>query len=71
MINTDGLCLGCMSDNGGENICPICGFDNTTQNPSYALPVKSLLENRYFIGKTLSEDGEGITYIGWDNVQKF
>ncbi len=67
MINTDGLCLGCMSDNGGENVCPICGFDNTSQNPSYALPVKTLLENRYFIGKTLSDDGEGITYIGWDN----
>ena len=67
MINTDGLCLGCMSDNGGEKVCPVCGFDNTTQNPSFALPVKSLLENRYFIGKTLSVDGEGITYIGWDN----
>ncbi len=67
MINTDGLCLGCMSDNGGETVCPICGFDNASQNPSYALPLKSLLENRYFIGKTLSADGEGITYIGWDN----
>ena len=67
MINTDGLCLGCMSDNGGEKVCPICGFDNASQNPSYALPLKSLLENRYFIGKTLSADGEGITYIGWDN----
>ena len=67
MINTDGLCLGCMSDNGGEKVCPICGFDNTTQNPSFALPLKSLLENRYFIGKTMSVDGEGITYIGWDN----
>ncbi len=67
MINTDGLCLGCMSDNGGEKVCPICGFDNSSQNPSYALPLKSLLENRYFIGKTLSADGEGITYIGWDN----
>lgn len=67
MINTDGLCLGCMSDNGGEKVCPICGFDNASQNPSFALPLKSLLENRYFIGRALSVDGEGITYIGWDN----
>lgn len=67
MINTDGLCLGCMSDNGGEKICPICGFDNSTKNPNNALPAKSMLENRYLVGHTLESDGEGITYIGWDN----
>ncbi len=67
MLNTDGLCLGCMSDNGGEKICPICGFDNTSKNPNNCLPLKSMLSNRYTIGKVLSSDGEGITYIGWDN----
>ena len=67
MINTDGLCLGCMSDNGGEKVCPICGFDNSSQNPNFALPLKAHLENRYFIGRALSVDGEGITYIGWDS----
>ena len=67
MINTDGLCLGCMSDNGGEKVCPICGFDNSSQNPNFALPLKAHLENRYFIGRALLVDGEGITYIGWDS----
>ena len=67
MLNTDGLCLGCMSDNGGEKICPICGFDNLTQNPDNCLPLNSMISNRYLIGKVLDFDGEGITYIGWDN----
>ncbi len=67
MFNTEGLCLGCMSDNGGERVCPICGHDNNSLNPNDCLPVKSVVQNRYLIGKVLERDGEGITYIGWDN----
>ncbi len=69
MFNTSGLCLGCMSDNGGEKICPVCGYDNSTKNPSSSLPVKSILQNRYLVGTVLEMDGEGITYIGWDNAK--
>ncbi len=69
MLNTEGLCLGCMSDNGGERICPVCGHDNNTTNPADCLPIKSIIENRYLLGKVLELDGEGITYIGWDNAK--
>lgn len=69
MLNTEGLCLGCMNDNGGEKICPMCGFDNSTKNPEDCLPVKSLIQNRYYLGTVLDKDGEGITYIGWDNTR--
>ena len=69
MFNTAGLCLGCMSDNSGEQICPICGYDNSTKNPQSSLPVKSILQNRYLVGAVLEMDGEGITYIGWDNAK--
>lgn len=67
MVNTERLCLGCMNDNGGEKICPICGYDSSEQNPSNCLPVKFIINNRYLIGKALRSNGEGITYIGWDN----
>lgn len=67
MMNTEGLCLGCMNDNGGERICPICGFDNSIPNPAECLPVKSIIKNRYLLGTVLDKDGEGITYMGWDN----
>lgn len=67
MLNTDRLCLGCMNDNGGEKVCPICGYDSSVQNPKECLPAKFWLNDRYLLGKAISKNGEGITYIGWDN----
>jgi len=69
MINTERLCLGCMNDNGGEKICPVCGYDSTLKNPEEALPLKFVVNNRYLVGKVLSVSGEAITYIGWDSVE--
>lgn len=67
MLNTERLCLGCMNDNGGEKVCPICGYDSAQANPDNALPTKFIINDRYLIGKVIAVDGEGITYIGWDN----
>ena len=67
MLNTDRLCTGCMRDNEGEQICPICGYDSSLQNPQNCLPAKFWLADRYMVGKVLSENPESITYIGWDN----
>ena len=67
MINTERLCLGCMNDNGGEKVCPICGYDSSAQNPDSCLPVKFIINDRYLIGKAVKINGEGITYIGWDS----
>jgi len=67
MLNTERLCLGCMNDNGGEKVCPICGYDSSSPNPENCLPAKFVINNRYLVGKTTAVDGEGITYIGWDN----
>ena len=38
MVNTERLCLGCMNDNGGEQVCPICGFDNSADNSKEQAP---------------------------------
>ncbi len=65
-MNTENLCMGCMNDNDGEQICSICGYDASVQNHSQALPVRFAIENRYIVGRALSVNGEGITYIGWD-----
>ncbi len=65
-MDTEKLCMGCMNDIDGAQICPICGYDNSLQNHSQALPVKYVIKNRYVIGKTISVNGEGITYIAWD-----
>lgn len=60
--------MGCMNDNGGEQICPICGYDkDSPQNGSF-LSARTWLKNRYCVGKVLDSNGEGVSYIGWDNA---
>jgi serine/threonine-protein kinase len=68
MINTEKLCMGCMNDNDGEQVCSICGYDSSVQNHSQCLPTRFEINNRYVIGKALAVNGEGISYIGWDNA---
>ena len=69
MLNTERLCPGCMNDNGDEKICSICGWDSDAKNDAQALPVRFWLNDRYMVGKALLKNGEGITYIGWDNAE--
>lgn len=66
MSNLDNLCMGCMQDNGGQQVCPHCGFDNTQEQPENCLPRKTCLQNRYLVGKVLDINGEGIGYLGFD-----
>ncbi len=66
-MNTDRLCLACMKDNGGEKVCPICGYDSSIGNEADKLPLKFVLANRYVVGKTIHLDHEGVTYMAWDN----
>ncbi|MBE6729589.1 MAG: PASTA domain-containing protein [Ruminococcaceae bacterium] len=67
MLTFEKLCMGCMNDNGGEDTCPICGYVAGTPNPDGTLPIKTRIHGRYFIGKVIESNGEGVTYIGWDN----
>ncbi len=68
MVDTRRLCMGCMNDNGGEKICPICGHNNLQDNSQQHLAVGSWLNaNRYLVGKVIESGADGVTYIGWDN----
>lgn len=60
-------CMGCMSETGGALVCPQCGFDERTApvSPLY-LPLRTVLQGRYTVGRVLGEGGFGITYLGWD-----
>lgn len=68
MVNTERLCMGCMNDNGGDEVCQICGYDSTVQNHKECLRTRAVIKDRYVVGKALSVNGEGISYIGWDNA---
>ncbi len=68
MNNTDRLCLGCMNDNGGEAVCPICGYKAGTPVDSFLLKPGTWIKERYLLGRMVETTGEGVTYIGWDNL---
>lgn len=66
MINADDLCMGCMKEIGNLKQCPHCGFyADSPQIPPY-LPIRSVVGNRYLVGKVTEYNGEGATYMGWD-----
>lgn len=67
-MDTERLCMNCMNDKAGDTVCSVCGFDNATQNPEDALPLKATVNNRYIIGRVKAVNGEGITYIGYDTA---
>jgi serine/threonine-protein kinase len=69
MLNTEKLCMGCMSEIEEGSVCSACGFDETAYNEPLALPLKSLLADRYLVGKVLSQNGEGFTYLGYDKAE--
>lgn len=70
MISTDNLCMSCMKEIGSEKQCPHCGYHVDSPQISPYLPVRTVIANRYLVGKLLSYNGEGATYIGWDLFDK-
>lgn len=70
MFDLDRLCMGCMRENEGEEVCPLCGFDSNAPTPAHALALKTVLQGRYIVGKMLIYGGDGITYIGFDKQEE-
>lgn len=61
-----GLCLGCMSNKGASMECPKCGYVEGTPQVLPYLEPGTVLKERFILGKHLSANGEGVTYIGYD-----
>lgn len=64
-----GLCLGCMNKLDDYGRCHCCNFDN--KNLSHVTPFLApgtVLDDRYIIGKVLTYNGEGVSYISYDKV---
>lgn len=71
MINSENLCMSCMREIGDAEQCPYCGYHIDTPQISPYLPVRTVVANRYLVGKLLEYNGDGATYIAWDiNGQK-
>ncbi len=64
------LCLGCMEKyDGGQDICPFCGYDNKTR-PAEAIHLTpgTVLQNKYIVGKAMGYGGFSVTYLGYDTT---
>lgn len=70
MISSDKLCMSCMREIGDARKCPHCGYYADSTQISPYLPVRTVVANRYMVGKMLEYNGEGATYIGWDLIEK-
>lgn len=56
-----------------QNICPYCGEEReiaaAENTRAHARNIGNILAGRYQIGKALSHNGEGITYLAYDNQE--
>lgn len=68
MLTETSLCMGCMNEKTYDGPCKLCGYsDDDPFIPTYLEP-KTLLGDRYIVGRLLSYNGEGATYIGYDKA---
>ncbi len=67
-IDPESLCMGCMREKGEEKVCPFCGYSEENDSVSGYLKPRSIIGRRYLVGRLLSANGEGTTYLGYDTV---
>lgn len=51
---------------GKKKVCPHCGLHADFVQESPLLPLRTVINDRYIIGKAISTGGDGVTYIAWD-----
>lgn len=65
-MNPERVCYGCFEEKEPGIPCPHCGFNENDEQPYLALPLGTILNGRYLVGKVLGIGGFGITYLGYD-----
>ncbi len=61
------ICMGCMNTlQEGEAKCKHCGYPAVGINPAEYLPVRTVLNERYLVGRVLEIGGDSAVYIGLD-----
>ncbi len=66
MDYSNDLCMGCMNKLNEDGNCGYCSYSADAPYIKIYLPPKTTLDDRYLVGKVLSYNGEGASYIGYD-----
>lgn len=69
-MNIDNLCMNCMNEIYGEKQCSHCGYYVDSPQISPYLPLKTALGGKYIIGRVISSNSEGATYMAYDMERK-
>ena len=70
-MNKGTFCMGCMHPlPEGRSECGICGYPAGGDNAALYLSVRTVLSDRYIVGKMLQADGDSAVYMGYDQVLK-
>ncbi len=63
------FCLGCLNPlPDGDDTCRVCGYTSADQNPSIALPIETVLQDHYVVGRMVHEAGDSLFYLGYDKT---
>lgn len=62
------LCMRCMNELLEDGTCSNCGLAEQAPVLPYFLAPHTILNNRYIVGDVAQNNGEGITYIGFDKT---
>ncbi len=65
-MNIDNLCMSCMNELYGEKQCPKCGYYVDSPQISPYLQLKTPIGDKYVVGKVVSSNSEGATYMAYD-----
>lgn len=60
------ICFNCMKQTPTGEPCIHCGATENIENLPHQLPVGTILDGQFLVGKVLGQGGFGITYLGLD-----
>lgn len=66
-MESNRICMGCMKTLSENEVkCDRCGYPAAGINPGEYLPVRTVLNERYLVGRVLEIGGDSAVYIGLD-----
>ncbi len=66
MKNIDNLCMNCFEELTSGSVCEECGFDNDSREDIIYLQMRTVLNDRYVVGRLIAHESDAAVYMGYD-----